>query len=89
MDPKKVEKFLHQQQEREQQGEFLTTASDEMHKKGASKRSIRIALTGLHEYMQATAAFPEPAPPGSPSNFKQPTIAGGFFLSDIPSRRVE
>lgn len=89
MYPKKIDEFLRQQQEREQREEFLATARAEMHKKGASERSIRIALTGLHEYMLATAAAPEPAPPGSPSNFKQPTVAGGFFLSNIASRPVE
>jgi hypothetical protein len=89
MDPKTIEKFLHREQEREQREEFLATARAEMHKKGASERTIRIALTGLHEYMQATAVAPEPAPPGSPSNFKQPTVAGGFFLSNIASRPIE
>ncbi len=89
MYPKKIDEFLRQQQEREQREEFLATARAEMHKKGASERSIRIALTGLHEYMQATAVAPEPAPPGSPSNFKQPTVAGGFFLSNIASRPIE
>jgi hypothetical protein len=89
MYPKEIDKFLRQEQEREQREEFLATARAEMHKKGASERSIRIALTGLHEYMQATAVAPEPAPPGSPSNFKQPTVAGGFFLSNISSRPIE
>jgi hypothetical protein len=89
MDPKKVEKFLRREQEREQHAELITTASAEMHNKGASTRSIHIALTGLHEYMQVTAAFPEPAPPGSPSNFTHIPVAGGFFLSDIPSRPLQ
>jgi phytoene dehydrogenase-like protein len=89
MDPKKLDKFLRQEQEREQHAEFLATARAEMENKGASKRSIRIAQTGLFEYMQATATYPEPAPPGSPSNFKQPPVASGCFLSDISSRPVD
>lgn len=46
MDPKELAKAILQQQEREQQAELFTTA--EMHKKGASDRSVRIALTGLY-----------------------------------------
>ncbi len=85
MDPKTIEKFLRRQQEGEQQGEFLATARAEMEKKGASERSIRIALTGLFEYMQATATFPEPPRPDS----KHTPVAGGYFLNDFPSRPVD
>jgi len=85
MDPKKIEKFLRQQQEGEQQGEFLATARAEMEKKGASERSIRLALTGLFEYMQATATYPEPPRPGS----KHTPVAGGCFLNDFPSRPAD
>ena len=85
MDPKTIEKFLRRQQEGEQQGEFLATARAEMEKKGASERSIRIALTGLFEYMQATATYPEPTRPGS----KHTPVAGGYFLNDFPSRPVD
>jgi hypothetical protein len=85
MDPKTIEKFLRREQEGEQQGEFLATARAEMEKKGASERTIRIALTGLFEYMQATATYPEPPPPGS----KHTPVAGGCFLSDLSSRPVD
>jgi len=85
MDPKTIEKFLRQEQEHEQRGEFLATARAEMEKKGASERSIRIALTGLFEYMQATATYPEPPRPGS----KHTPVAGGYFLNDFPSRPVD
>src|SRR6266704_960291 len=85
MDPKTIEKFLRREQEHEQRGEFLAPARAEMEKKGASERTIRIALTGLHEYMQATATYPEPPHPGS----KHIPVAGGRFLSDIPSRPVD
>ncbi len=54
-------------------------------KKGASERSIRIALTGLFEYMQVTATYPDPPRPDS----KHTPVAGGFFLSDFPSRPVD
>ena len=84
MDPKKIEKFLRQEQEHEQQGEFLATARAEMEKKGASERSIRFALTGLFEYMQATATYPEPPRPDS-----KHTPVGGYFLNDFPSRPVD
>jgi len=85
MDPKTIEKFLRRQQEGEQRGEFLATARAEMEKKGASERSIRLALTGLFEYMQATATYPEPPRPGS----KHTPVAGGYFLNDFPSRPVD
>jgi AAA domain len=85
MDPKTIEKFLRRQQEGEQQGEFLATARAEMEKKGANERSIRIALTGLFEYMQATATYPEPPRPDS----KHTPVAGGYFLNDFPSRPVD
>src|SRR6266851_3997344 len=85
MDSQKIEKFLRQEQEHEQQGEFLATARAEMEKKGANERSIRLALTGLFEYMQATATYPEPPRPGS----KHTPVAGGYFLNDFPSRPVD
>jgi len=87
--PKNIDEFLRREQESEQREAFFATARTEMEKKGASTRSILIAMKGLNEYLQATATAPEPAPPGSPSNFKQPTEAGGFFLSNIASRPVE
>jgi hypothetical protein len=84
MNPKTIEKFLRQEQEHEQQGEFLATARAEMEKKGASERSIRLALTGLFEYMQVTATYREPPRPDS-----KHTPVGGFFLNDFPSRPVD
>jgi hypothetical protein len=43
--PQKIDEFLRREQEREQRQEFLATRA-EMHNKGDSSRSIRIAPTG-------------------------------------------
>jgi archaellum biogenesis ATPase FlaH len=72
-------------QERKQQRETYNTFADDMRKRGASERSIRIALAGLKEYFETMS----PTRSDSPSTSHSSSTPPGLFVSDVATRPVD